>query len=444
MLAPYFLGGAARGRAVVVGGNAGDGDGGFVDQPVVTTTASGNTTVKGKVKPGSFGKFVYPLAVIAAGRQYTFRYTPHFAQLAQQGKLAMVGFGLKNGNDFHIVGLRGDGSTGVHKYKVNGTPPNGWNAQTGHTTSDGGAAANGTQAGPNYIRLVVSADGATYTFQTSPDGSTWTDEYTAATPSPFSNVSGVATFGIALWFNNADAGPFSIDIDQFADAVAPVTDPSFSSVKMLLGFNGTDAATTTADESSAAHGSPTFAGNAQLDTAQFKFGASSLLLDGSGDYVQFPDSADWFFGTGQFTIEGWFRFNAVSGTPCFIGQMGGSDTWMVYLNGTSVLYRDGNANFSGNFSVGWTPSTNTWYHIAVDRDVSNVMRVYIDGAMRSKVTFNINQPDTADPLTIGTRYGGASSYDFNGWVDEVRITKGAARYGSDAGFTVPTAAFPRS
>jgi hypothetical protein len=61
------------------------------------------------------------------------------SQLAQQGKLAMVGFGLKNNNDFHIVGLRGDGSTGLHKYKVNGTPPNGWNKDTGHTTSDGGA-----------------------------------------------------------------------------------------------------------------------------------------------------------------------------------------------------------------------------------------------------------------------------------------------------------------
>ncbi|AZV21489.1 hypothetical protein [Mesorhizobium sp. M7A.F.Ce.TU.012.03.2.1] len=219
--APYLLGRRGPGAAVIAGGGSGDSDGGFVEQPVVTTTASGNTTVTGKVKPGSFGKFVYPLATLTAGRQYTFRYTPQFSQLAQQGKLAMVGFGLKNGNDFHIVGLRGDGSTGLHKYKVNGTPPNGWNKQTGHTESDGGAAANGTQAGPNYIRLVVSADGATYKFQTSPDNVTYTDEYTGQTPTPFSNVSGVLTFGIALWFNNADAGPFSIVIDQFADAAAP-------------------------------------------------------------------------------------------------------------------------------------------------------------------------------------------------------------------------------
>lgn len=216
MLAPYLLG--RRGPGAYTG-SSGDGDGGFVEPPIVTTTSSGDTTVKGQVKPGSFGKFVYPLATLTAGRQYTFRYTPQFSQLAQQGKLAMVGFGLKNGNDFHIVGLRGDGSTGLHKYKVYGTPPNGWNKDSGHTTSDGGASANGTQAGPNYIRLTVSSDGTTYTFSTSPDNVTYTDEYTAAVPTPFSNVSGVATFGIALWFNNADAGPFSIVIDQFADVV---------------------------------------------------------------------------------------------------------------------------------------------------------------------------------------------------------------------------------
>lgn len=226
---PHLLGKRGPGRYVAPGaGGGGEADPGLEEQPIVTVTAAGDATVNGKVKPGSFGKFVLPLATITAGRQYTFRYTPGFSRLAQQGKLAMVGFGLKNGNDFHIVGLRGDGSTGLDKYKVYGTPPNGWNKQTGHTESDGNAPNNGTQAGPNWIRLVVSADGTTYTFQTSSNGSAWSDEYTGAAPTPFSNVSGATTFGLALWFNNADAGPFTISIDQFADAAAPTaTAPSF-------------------------------------------------------------------------------------------------------------------------------------------------------------------------------------------------------------------------
>ncbi len=229
MLAPYLLGQRGPGAYLGVGGGGGGGggsDGGFVDEPIATTTAAGVTTINGKVKPGSFGKFVYPLASIAAGRIYTFRYTPHFSQLTLQGKLAMVGFGLKNNNDFNLVGLRGDGTTGLRRYKVNGTPPNGWNKQTGHTTTDGGASTNGTQAGPNYIRLITSVDGTTLTFATSGDsGTTWIIEFSIFSPTPFTNISTATTFGIALWFNNADTGNFSIDIDQFADAADT---PSFT------------------------------------------------------------------------------------------------------------------------------------------------------------------------------------------------------------------------
>jgi hypothetical protein len=201
----------------ISGAGGGEGDGGFQEPPVVTVIASGDVTISGKVKPGSFGKFVYPLATVAGGRKYTIQYDPDFSQLAMQGKLAMVGFGLKSSNDFHIVGLRGNGTTGLTDYKVYGTSPNGWNKQTGHTVSQGSAPANGTQAGPNWIQIGFSSDGTTYTFRTSANGTTWTDEYTASSPTPFTDADGVPTFGVALWFNNADAGPFSVVISQFAD-----------------------------------------------------------------------------------------------------------------------------------------------------------------------------------------------------------------------------------
>jgi hypothetical protein len=449
-VAPYLLGRRGPGRAVIAndpGGSGGVTDGGFVDQPIVTTTASGNTTVKGKVKPGSFGKFVMPLATITAGRQYTFRYTPHFAQLAQQGKLAMVGFGLKNNNDFHVVGLRGDGSTGIHKYKVYGTPPNGWNVQTGHTTSDGGASANGTQAGPNYIRLVVSADGATYKFQTSPDGATWTDEFTGAVPSPFSNVSGVTTFGLALWFNNADAGPFSIDIDQFADALAPITDPSFSSTKLLLGFETSPVP----DESSAARGNATAVGNAQISTAQFKFGTSSLALDGSGDEITFPDSADWDLSdanSDQFTVECFIRPHTAS-NQAIIGQGNfGSNTlsWLLWYTSARQLSFYFSTTGGNIIQVGTSPlatmTLDTWYHVAVDKDATGKIRLYVNGVMDSSATpADSSFFNSSGVLEIGKN---TAVNDFNGYIDEVRITKGVARYASDAGFTVPTAAFPRA
>jgi len=248
MLSPYLLGLRGPGRYVP---GAGEGDGGFQEPPSVTVIAGGDVTINGKVKPGAFGKFVYPLAIVAGGRKYTILYDPDFSGLAQQGKLAMVGFGLKSGNDFHIVGLRGNGSTGLTDYKVYGTNPNGWNKDTGHTVSAGSTPANGTQAGPNWIQIEFSTDGTTYTLRTSANGTTWTDEYTGSTPTPFTDADGVPTFGVALWFNNADAGPFSVVISQFADAAAatawtPASDANlhiWHKGSSLTGSNGSSVST---------------------------------------------------------------------------------------------------------------------------------------------------------------------------------------------------------
>ncbi|AZO29439.1 LamG domain-containing protein [Mesorhizobium sp. M1B.F.Ca.ET.045.04.1.1] len=451
---PHMIGRRGPGRAVIVGDTGGSGgvsDGGFVDQPVVTTTSSGDTTIKGKVKSGSFGKFVVPLATVAAGRQYTFRYTPNFSQLAQQGKLAMVGFGFKNSNDFHIFGLRGDGSTGLNKYQVYGTPPSGWNAQTGHTVNDGGAAASGTQAGPNYIRLITSDDGTTCTLKSSVDGSTWNTEFSDASLSPFSNVSGVTTFGVALWFNNADAGPFSITIDQFADALAP--DQYFSSVKLLLGFEGTDGATTTTDESPVGR-SVTFNGNAQIDTAQAKFGSSSCLFDGSGDYLSMADSADWDLSdanSDQFTIEFWIRPHANVSNQRVMGQAPASGNIGWYINSTftaaptSVISFNYTSNGTAVTGVGVgsvAMALDTWHFIAITKNASGKIRLWVNGTLDdSKTPADSSIFNSTGAFEIGRSFATAN---FNGWLDEVRITKGVCRYDTDGSISVPTKAFPRS
>src|SRR4029077_1720752 len=110
---------------------------------------------------------------------------------------AMVGFGLRHGNDFRLSGLKGDGSTGLKAYEIFGAGK--WNQTTGFTTSDGGAALYGTQGGPNWLQFEVAANGATYTLRTSSNGTTWADEFTAVVPTPFANVSGVTSFGIAVF-----------------------------------------------------------------------------------------------------------------------------------------------------------------------------------------------------------------------------------------------------
>jgi hypothetical protein len=64
----------------------------------------------------------------------------------------------------------------------------------------------------------------------------------------------------------------------------------------------------------------TFAGTAQLDTAQYKFGVSSLLLDGNSGYITLPDSADWNLGSGDFTLDLWARWATAADWGAYSGQ----------------------------------------------------------------------------------------------------------------------------
>lgn len=190
------------------------------DTPVTQTTVTGAVKLSGKKATGSTGKFVYSIAAAPqAGYKYTTQIDPDFSALAQQGKLAFTGFGLKSGNNFHLMGLKGDGSTGLNAAKISGAN---FNLTTGQTVTTVGAAHAGTQAGPNWLQLEISNDGTTYTLRTSADGTTWTDEITAAAPSPLNNATSATSFGIAGYFDGTDAGNFSIDVKLWqASAIPP-------------------------------------------------------------------------------------------------------------------------------------------------------------------------------------------------------------------------------
>ena len=135
-------------------------------------------------------------------------------------------------------------------------------------------------------------------------------------------------------------------------------DPYFANVVALLHFDGADGSTTFTDVKGHTF---TAAGNAQIDTAQSLFGGASLLLDGSGDYIWAADSADWDFGTADFAVELWGRFNALpsSNAMTLIGSYGGSSTgWSLqYRNdgGGGNRARFGVAGDTG-FDFAWSPS----------------------------------------------------------------------------------------
>lgn len=222
------------------------------------------------------------------------------------------------------------------------------------------------------------------------------------------------------------------------------TDPHFSSVKLLCHFDGANSATSTVDSSSAAH-TLSMNGFTKLDTAQSKFGTTSLnMKDASGvGEVLVPDSADWSFGAGQFTIECWVYLSTAPGTVnrAFIAQWISSNIGFYFGQGNSgqLIFLWSTTGSDIPFIGGpWTKTTGVWSHMAVDRDASNVLRVYQDGVVIASSTVGATFFNSTAPLEIGNC--NAVAGQTTGYIDELRITKGVARYAG--AFTPPTAAFP--
>ena len=217
-------------------------------------------------------------------------------------------------------------------------------------------------------------------------------------------------------------------------------DQYFASVVALLHMDGVDASTTFTDVKGHTF---TAAGNAQIDTAQSKFGGAAGLFDGSGDRITTPDSADWDFGTGDFTVEFFIRFNALpsSAARTIVGNYVSSTSgWLVQFRNDAPGARltFGSSGDSPLDGFTWSPSTATWYHVAVTR-ASGTVRSFVDGVqIGSDVTNTENISGSTGVLMVGALNLGPIQH-FNGWLDEIRITKGVARYA--ANFTPPTAPF---
>lgn len=209
---------------------------------------------------------------------------------------------------------------------------------------------------------------------------------------------------------------------------ASIADPYFANVSLLLHMNGSNGSTTFTDSSSNGI-TVTGYGNAQISTAQSKFSGSSAYFDGSGDYLLTASSLAAFqMGTGDFTVEAFVRPSALTGYRGIIGLQSG-DAGTLYTSGSSLLW------YNTGLSAG-TLVTDTWYHVAASRQGSSV-RVFLNGVLGNTSTFGTDI--TFGRLCVGSNGANTAEF-FQGWIDEIRITKGVARY--TANFTPPTAPFP--
>jgi hypothetical protein len=179
-------------------------------------------------------------------------------------------------------------------------------------------------------------------------------------------------------------------------------------------------------------------GNAQVDTSVKKFGLGSMKFDGTGDYLVIPGAENFNLGTGNFTIEFWVYPTTVNSTfrRIVTNSVGGFDdnTVVARLNSSNKIEcYVGTTNIVGSTTI----LANTWYHVALVRNGTSCT-FYLNGvADASSVASAANVNKTT--MYVGGFFTTGPSEFFIGMVDDLRITKGVARYPTEP---FPTAAFP--
>jgi hypothetical protein len=250
-------------------------------------------------------------------------------------------------------------------------------------------------------------------------------------------------------FAQGTSGYFTVP----TSVLSALGDSQWSNVKLLMGFEGVNGSTGApgfTDESLAAHGTATVGGATQISTAVAKFGGSSAsfsTVPAAG--ASFASSADWQFGNSQFTMEGWINPSTSFGTGTIIAlwnATGNQLSWLLFaaIGTDNKLHWDTSTNGSTiNADIIGATSLSTggvWYAWAIDFDGSKY-RLYLNGVMDGSFSTVRNLFPSTATLTIGVSNNSANN--ITAFMDEIRITKGVARYASDGGYTVPTTAFPR-
>jgi len=188
---------------------------------------------------------------------------------------------------------------------------------------------------------------------------------------------------------------------------------------------------------------------AQISTSVVKYGTGSLAFDGTGDNLFAPARQNLSFGTGNFTIECWFNWSSAPSNMAVMSSknyytVSSNGNWLIRLTsqtGIAFASYDGQSNESYKEFAVPSMSSSTWYHLAIVRSGTTVT-LYFNGTASSSGTLTDSKALT-DGGVNGVYVGqGNINNNFNGYIDDVRITNGYARYTAD--FTPPTAAFPNT
>ncbi|MHB9027040.1 MAG: LamG domain-containing protein, partial [Armatimonadota bacterium] len=248
------------------------------------------------------------------------------------------------------------------------------------------------------------------------------------------------------------------DANRIATATnALLTDGVYTNdsyTKCLLHFDGDDAATEFTDATGRAW---TAVNQAQLDTAEKKFGTAGLLLDGVGDVISTPRTADMILADHDFTIECWAYLDkaGMTGYDCIAQCTGGADDWstddgyewalIIYDADQKLYFSTNNGGSAAAAAISTSPIDidGGWHHFAAVNNGGTVT-LYVDGAAVGSGALAGGAVTTlsagAPRIYIGDDLQDPAEHSWKGWIDEFRMSVGVARW-TDA-FTPEAAAYP--
>lgn len=173
-------------------------------------------------------------------------------------------------------------------------------------------------------------------------------------------------------------------------------------------------------------------------TSVTKWYGNTALFNGSSSYLTTASSSDFGHGTGDFTWELWFNSNSFTSGNNYLLDRSAGNAGVVQYTGSVLKYFNvtaGTGSVLYTTGFGSNLSTNTWYHIAAVRK-NGVTSLYLNG------TLSVSAPDThnygTESLTVGA-YGTGSQNYFSGYITDLRIYNGIAKYTTN--FTPPPPMF---
>lgn len=213
-------------------------------------------------------------------------------------------------------------------------------------------------------------------------------------------------------------------------------DPHMEKVALLLHGDGNDGSTAFVDSSPTAKVLTASGSGPSIRTAASKFGGASLAFTG-GAALGAGIGQDWTFtASDDYTVEFWFYRTAGAGSTACMVATNGNNRWSFFWRGASnraAVYCAACGSFMESATI---LQLNRWYHYALTKQGST-FRLFIDGVLETTASSSQATDAANVSLNVGGGFGGEY---FSGYIDDVRITKGVARY--TASFAPPARAYP--